>query len=188
MGPGAVGSAFEQGRSVACSGAADGLAGGLVDGQHVVAVEVDAGHSVARAAVGHAGVARGVSEGHLGRVLVVLADEEDRQLPDAGHVEPFVEGAVVDGSIAEKRDGHAIALQQHEAVSGAGRLEDAGPDDAAGAHHADFGGEEMHAAAASLRAAGGAAEELGEQLARREPLGQGMAVTAVRAEDDVFAF
>ena len=44
----------------------------------------------------------------------------------------------------------------------------------------------MHAAAASLRAAGGTAEELGEQLARRKPLGEGVAVTAVGAEDDVF--
>ena len=164
----------------------NGLAGRLVDGQHVVAVDVDSGHSVARAAAGHAGVGRRVREGHLGRELVVLADEEHRQLPDAGHVEPFVEGAVVDGAVAEERDGHLIGLQQLEAVSGPGGLKDAGADDAAGAHHADFGGEEMHAAAAALRAAGRAAEELGEQLPRREPLGQGMAVPAVRAEDDVF--
>ena len=45
----------------------------------------------------------------------------------------------------------------------------------------------MHAAAAPLRTAGGAAEELGEQLAGRHALGQGMAVPAVGAEDDVFA-
>ena len=41
VGPGAIGAAFEQGRPAAGAGAAHGFAGGLVDGQHVVAVEVD---------------------------------------------------------------------------------------------------------------------------------------------------
>ena len=76
-----------------------------------------------------------------------------------------MEGAVIDGAVAEERDGHLIGFQQLEAISGSGGLKDAGADDPAGAHHAGFGGEEMHAAAASLRTAGGAAEQLGEQLA-----------------------
>ena len=38
-------------------------------------------------------------------------------------------------------------FEQLEAVAGAGGLEDARADDAAGAHHADFGREEVHAAA-----------------------------------------
>ena len=45
----------------------------------------------------------------------------------------------------------------------------------------------MHAAAAPLRATGRAAEELGEQLARRHALGQGVPVPAMSAEDDVVA-
>ena len=186
MGPGAIGSAFEQGRPSSAAGAAHGFARGLVNGQHVVAVEVDAGDSVARATISHAGVAGSVCEGHLGRILVVFADEENGQLPDSRHVEPFVKSSVVDGSVAEKCDGHVIALQQRETISGARCLEDAGPDDSAGAHHADIGGEEMHAAAAPLRATCGSAEELGKQAAGRETLGEGMAVTAVGAEDDVF--
>ena len=76
-------------------------------------------------------------------------------------------------------------LQQLEAVARAGRLQDARPDDAAGAHHADFGREQVHAAAAAARAAGRAAEQLGDQLARRHALGQRVAVAAVRAEDGV---
>ena len=183
--PGAVGPAFEQGRAVAISRALDGSQRLLVDSQHIIAVQVDALDAVARPSIGHAGAGGRVGEGHFGCVLIVFADEKDRELPDAGHVEAFVKGTVVDGAVAEEGDGHVIALQKHEAVAGAGGLEDAGPDDAAGAHHADFRGEEMHAAASSLRAAGGAAEQLGEQLAGCEPLGKGMAVTAVGAEDDV---
>ena len=96
-----------------------------------------------------------------------------------------MKGAVVDGPVAEERDGDVIGLQQLEAVAGAGGLQDARADDAAGAHHADFRGEQVHAAAAPLRAAGRPAEQLGDQLAGRDALGEGMAVTAVRAEDDV---
>ncbi len=45
----------------------------------------------------------------------------------------------------------------------------------------------MHAAAAPLGTAGRAAEQLGEQLAGRHALGQGVPVPAVGAEDDVVA-
>jgi hypothetical protein len=45
----------------------------------------------------------------------------------------------------------------------------------------------MHAAASPLRTPGGSAEKFGEQLAGRKPLGKGMTVTAVRAEDDILS-
>ena len=60
-----------------------------------------------------------------------------------------------------------------------------GPDDAAGAHQADLGSEQVHAAAAAVRAAGRPAEQLGDQLPRRHALGQGVPVAAMRAEDHV---
>ena len=169
------------------AGAVDRLGGCLVNGQDVVAVDVDSGHSVAGAAAGHARVAGRVRKGHFGRELVVLAHEQHRQLPDAGHVEPFVEGAVVDGAVAEEGDGHLIGLEHLETISGPGGLKDARADDPAGAHHAGFGSEQVHAAAASLGTAGRAAEKLGEQLAGRHALGQCVPVPAVRAEDDVVA-
>ena len=75
--------------------------------------------------------------------------------------------------------------EELEAVAGAGGLEDARADDPAGAHQADLGREEVHAAAAAVRAARGPAEQLGGQRPRLNPLGQRMAVPAVGAEDDV---
>ena len=173
-------------RGLALQRVATALAGRLVDGEHIVAVQVNSGHSVACASARHAGVGRRVCKWHFGRVLVVFADEKHRQLPDCRHVQPFVERAVIHGSVTEERDGHTFALQQHEAISGAGRLKDAWANDAAGAHHADVGGEEMHAAAAPLRAAGGAAEQLREQPPGCEPLRKSVTVTTVRTEDDVF--
>ncbi len=73
-----------------------------------------------------------------------------------------MEGAVVDSAVAEKGHCHAVALEQAEAVAGAGGLEDARADDAAGAHQADFGREQVHAAAAAAATASFAAEQLRE--------------------------
>src|SRR5262249_28156699 len=82
-------------------------------------------------------------------------------------------------------DGDTVGLQELEAVARAGGLQDTGADDAARAHEADFGGEQVHAAASALGASRGAAEQLREDLPWRHALGQGMAMAAVGAEDDV---
>jgi len=156
-----------------------------VDRQHIVAVQRDTRQAVGGAARRDARVAGGVLEGNLGGELVVLADEQHRQPPDARHVEPLVEGAVVDGPVAEERHRHALALEQLEAVTGPRRLQDARANDAARAHHADFRRKQVHAAAPAVRAAGLAAEQLRYQLARGNALGQRVAVAAVGAEDDV---
>ena len=82
-----------------------------MNGEDVVAVDVDSGHSVAGAPAGHARVAGRVGKGNLGRKLIVLAHEQHRQLPDAGHVEPFVERTVIDGAVAEEGDGDLVGLR-----------------------------------------------------------------------------
>ncbi len=180
--PGAVRPAFEQGRPAAVARPADRLARRRVDRRRVVAVHLGAGQAVAGGPRRHAGVAGRVGERHLGGVLVVFADEKDRQFPDGGQVQPFVEGPVVDRPVAEEGDGDALRLQELEAVAGPRRLEDARPDDAARAHQADFGREKVHTAAAAVGAAGLAAVQLGDQLPRRHALGQRVAVAAVGAE------
>jgi hypothetical protein len=185
MRPGAVGLALDEGRAAAAPGALDGLARGLGDGQDVVAVDLDAGQAIRRRAAGDGRVAAGVGERDLGGELVVLADEQDGQLPDRGHVQPLVEGPVVDRAVAEEGDRHPVRAQEPGAVAGAGRLEDGGSDDPARAHQADLGREQVHAPPASSGAALAAAEQLGGQLSRRYALGQGVAVPAVRAEDRV---
>src|SRR5262249_37543769 len=104
---------------------------------------------------------------------------------NAGEVEPFVKRAVVHRAVAEKRDGNAAVLEQLEAVARPRRLENARPDDAAGAHQADFWGKQVHAAAAAVRAARLAAVEFRDQVAGVQPLGERVAVAAVGAENGV---
>ena len=182
---GAVGEALEQRRSVAAPRPPHRLAGGLVDGEDVVPVEPDARHAVGGPACRDVRIARHRLEGHLGRVEVVLADEQDGQAPDGRQVQALVERPVVDGAVPEERDAHAVGPEEAVAVPGAGRHQDAGPDDPARAQEADLGREEVHAAAPAARAAGGAPEELGHQLARGHPLGERVAVAAMGAQHRV---
>ena len=192
VGPGAVGLAFDQRGALACAGAGHRAGRRLAHRHDVVAVDLLARQAVIGGATAHIGDAAGLAEGHLRRELVVLADEKHWQLPDGGHVEPLVEGAVVDGAVAEEGHRHAAGVLlgitvsgELEGVAAARGLEDARAHDAARAEHADLGREEVHAAAAAAGAAGRPAEELGDEVARRHALGKRVAVAAVRAEDDV---
>src|SRR5579859_249009 len=185
MRPRPVGLAFQERGPFPRAGAADGFAGGLEDGHHVISVHGHARHPVEGCPAGHVGIPRRVPEGDFGGVLIVLADEEHGQLPDGSQVQPFVEGSVVHGAVAEEGHRHLVGLHQSIAVSCAGRLKDAGTDDAARPHHAHFGREEVHAPPTPAGTSALAAVELGDQLPRWEALGEGMSVTPVGAEHGI---
>ena len=92
---------------------------------------------------------------------------------------------VVDRPIAKEGNADIVTLQQLERVSGAGRLQNTGPDDAARAHHPNLRLEKMHAATAPLRTAGGPTEKLSHHLTRADTFGQRVPVSPVRAENSV---
>ncbi len=96
-----------------------------------------------------------------------------------------MESAIVHRAISEERHRHPVSLQQLETVTGPCGLQDARPDYAAGAHHPNFGREQVHAAPAAGRATGLAAIELGEQLARLQSFGQRVAMPAVGAKNHI---
>src|SRR5579859_5087510 len=135
----AIGAALNQRRPAARARPAHGLARRAVDGQHVIAVDADGGQAIGHAAVGHFRVAGRIRKGHLGRIQVVLADKDHRQLPDGGQVDAFVKGAIAYRAIAEEGHADAAGLEQLEGVAGASGLQDVGADDAGGAHQPHLG-------------------------------------------------
>ena len=140
----AVGFAFDERGAFAFARALHGFASGGFHGEHIVAIHFDAGDAIRRAASCHAGIARDTGKRHLGGELVVLAHEQHRQLPDARHVQAFVKRAVVRRAIAEESDTDIACLHDQGTIARAGGLQDAGTNDAAGAHHADLRRKEMH--------------------------------------------
>ena len=58
--------------------------------------------------------------------------------------------AIADRAVAEKSDPHPFGMHQFGSIPGADRLQDAGPDNTAGAHQADFRGKQMHTPSAAV--------------------------------------
>ncbi len=107
------------------------------------------------------------------------------QLPERGHVERLVEGAVVDRGLAEVADRHLVGVAVLGGERHAGRERDVPADDAVPAEEPERGVEEVHRAALAPAAARGLAEQLGHDGARADPARQRVAVLAVGAGDVV---
>src|SRR5262249_19947998 len=151
---------LDEGRALAAARAADRLAGGLVDREQILTVHRDAGHAEAAGARGDVAARdRVLRRSRLG-VAVVLADEDHRQLPDAGQVHAFERRTLVRGAVAEEADRHlvgALALRRQARAAGQRRP---AADDAVGAQHALADVGDMHRAALALAGAGGLAVDL----------------------------
>jgi len=120
--------------------------------------------------------------------VIVFADEEQRQPPQAGHVQRFVEGALVDGPVAEKAD-HGFRKMAHRDGIGEAESDRIGfADDGISAHEAPLAVEQVHGAAHAAAHAAGAAEQLRHDFASRRSAYQGVRVLAIGADDVIGRF
>ncbi len=175
----AVGDRLDEHRLALLARLLQRLADHVVGVEHVHAVAAHARDAEALAAavqVGHRGVAldRGAHA-----ELVVRDHEDDRQVPQRGEVERLAERALVGGAVAEhaQRDllGPAVVGGQRHAR---GEREVAA-DDPVAAHEAVLEVEHVHRAAAAVRHAGLAAEQLGHDLVAIRAARQRVAVRAI---------
>ncbi len=175
----AVGLGLEQDGSAAVAARGGGLLGGRVDRVGVVAVDGVGLDPVRGGAVGDAGHTRHpAAVAELG-VDVVLADEDDGQVPDRGEVHGLVEGALVDRAFAEEGDGDAFLAQQLAREARADREREAGADDRVRADDPVGGVRHVHRAALAAAEAIGAGEELGHHPVDVDALRQAVAVATV---------
>src|SRR3546814_12108307 len=121
------------------------------------------------------------------RILVVLEHEDDRQLPQLGHVEGLVDLALIGWAVAEISasdppvPGVFVLERQPRAYR---HLR---PDDAVPAVEPVLHREHVHRAALAARNAGGAAGEFGHDDLGVDAIGQHMAVVAITSDDAVLA-
>ena len=177
--------ALEQRRAVTAPRALDRVAERREHRERVVAVDADAGHAVAGGAVGHVFDLHGVlGRRHL-RVLVVLADQHHREVPERGHVHRLVERAGVGRAVTEAHHRDAIepfALRCHcEAdADRQARAHDPGRE-----HHARLRPRDVHRPALAPRRADLAAQHLAVDLDERHALADEVVQTAVRRDQPV---
>src|SRR6266851_1553145 len=182
----AIGLALEERGPLAAARALHQSLHGGVHRLHVLAVDalgVDAHRAgpqqdLARDRLGGGGVLE---------VKVVLADVDDGQLPERGHVHGLVEQALPQRAVAEEAHRDLAALAHLGGERGAGGDARGAAHDGVGAEIAGLGIGDVHRPALAAAVARLLAEQLGEHPAHRGALGQAMAVAAVGARDEVVA-
>lgn len=180
----AVGLGLDQDGSAALPQPLDLVGHGPGHFEDVVAVDV----LVADAVPGGAGGERGtvlVGGGRELGVVVVLAEEDDGQVPYGGQVDGLVEHALGDRPVAEERHHHVTGgaqLGRGRHACGDGQP---GADDAVGAVDAEARVGDVHGAAAAVTGARFLAHQLGHHRRGVQALGEDMAVAAMGGGDAV---
>lgn len=167
-----VGERLDQHRTVAAAGVVERPAGDRQAGQHVVAVDPDAGEAEA----GGAAVQRdlGLGGGGLGdRPLVVLAEEDHRGVVDRGEGEGLVDVALAGGAVAEVGDHRVVRAVLGDAHRVAGGVQGL---------RADHDGVQVEVLLVRVPAAVVHAAEHAEQVQRVHVAAPGHAVLAVGGE------
>src|SRR5205823_2222551 len=115
-------------------------------------------------------------------VAIVLTAEDDGEFVDGGHVEGFMEGADVDGRLAEVADADLVAVLVADREPDPRGEWDVPPDDPVPAQEPPPGVEQMHRATLALGAAGRLAEQLGHHGGGRHAPRQGLTMLTVRRD------
>ena len=160
----------------------------LRNSKHIISIKFHTLHPITGRPSANLGNPTGVREWDFCRELIVLTDKQHRQFPDAGHVQTFMEGTIIHGTITKKGHRHRSVSKDLRAVSPAAGLQNTRPDNATGPHHTDLRGEQMHGPATPPRTPGHTTEQFGHQVLWCQPLGQSMPVPTMRAEDTVCGF
>src|SRR5580692_2128147 len=116
-----VGERLDQHRALALAGGAQRVLGHGIAGQHVVAVDLDAGEAEAACPLVDRGPALALGR-RRDRPLVVLAEEHDRRVEDRRPGERLAHVALAGGAVAEVDDGGLVlgrfALDAHRVPGG----------------------------------------------------------------------
>ncbi len=181
----AEGLAFQQIRTQAGAGVLGGAVRRLVDRERVVAVHDFGRNAVGRTAVGHIGADHLLVErGRVG-VLIVVADQDQRQLQDGGEVDAFVPIAAAGGAVAEEAERDAgvalVLLGERRARGHRDRCAD-GADDG---HDLQSQVAHVHVAVAALREPADTSHVLSENLPGMDAADEIGRHVAVAGEQDV---
>src|SRR6185312_8449919 len=130
-----------------------------------------------------AGGGAGLAGAH--RITIVLDDEDDGELPEGGKIVGFVDGTLVDGTVAHERHRGTLEALVLDTVGEAGAEGDLAADDAVAAPVILVGREIVHRATLALGATGDLAVVLGHEGAGVHADGDGVTMVAVGGYDVV---
>ena len=178
----AIGDALQQPGLALLAGQGQELAGGLIHRQHVHAVHPLARHAVGAGALVQLRLGADQADRAAHAVLVVLDQEQDRQVLHGRQVERLVEGADVGGAVAEDAQHRARLLLVVQCQRHPHRDGQVPAHDAPAAQEVAGRVQQVHRAAAPMCDAGLLAEQLGHHRGRVGAARQRHAVVAVAGE------
>src|SRR3989454_4796172 len=182
----AIGLALQERRALAAARTLDEPPHGRVDELHVLAVDA-LGVDPEGPGAGEDLAGGGLGAGRVLAVEVVLADVDHRQHPERGHVHHLVQEALAERAVAEEAHRDLPAAPHLRRQRGPGRDPGRPAHDGIRAEVAHLGIGDVHRAALAATVARLLAEQLREHPADGRPLGEAMAVSAMRARDEVVA-
>ena len=154
-----------------------------IDDIGVVAIDDDALKTVGRRAIARGMFhRRHVADRRVFHVEIVLADEDDRQLPDGGEIERLVERANIGRAVAEEADGHVLLAEILRAPGRATGDRQMRADNRIGAEHVMLDRGQVHRAALAAHEADVAQHQFAEHALHRGAAGERMRVAAIGAE------
>src|SRR3954462_4659869 len=115
-------------------------------------------------------------------IAVVLADENDRQLPQAGYVQRFMKGTRLTGTVTEEHDSDLARVFLFGCKGGPQCQRDCAADDAGGGDESSVECDDVHRAALATAIARGPAGDFGHQPDDIGSLCDCMTVRAVTPE------
>src|SRR6266536_1936945 len=182
----AVGVAEQEGRARAAPPAPDELRGLRVDGAGILPVDL-ARLDPERPRPGEDVARRRLEIVRVLVVEVVLADVDDRELPERGHVHDLVEDPLAERALAEEADRDLVGAAALRRERGAGGDAGRAADDRVRAEVAVLVVGDVHRAALAAAVAGLLAEQLREHPPHVGALGEAVPVASVRRGDPVLA-
>ena len=185
MAPVAVGQTFEKHRSAPGADRGQGLLCCRVDGQNIHPVELVSGNMVGGGPAIDIRDRRVAADLRSDLVEVVLADEEDRQIPEGRHVQGLVEGPLVDGAVSEKTDHRFRESSAGDGIGQPDRHGEGLAHDPVAPHEPPLPIEEVHGAPHALADSGGLSEKLRHDPVRGDPPDQGVDVLPIGGDEIV---
>jgi hypothetical protein len=128
VGPDPVGHCLDEGRPKTRSRAAHRVRHDLKDGEHIVAVDPNAGHAISPPLESQARTRGLARHGDADRPVVVLTDENARRFEDGREVHGRVEVALARGAVAHEADRDALGPFLFHGPRGADGVWELGPD------------------------------------------------------------
>src|SRR5579875_261510 len=178
----AVSLGFNKSRSMSSAGTLDGLADHFIDRNGILPIDGDAWNIVGFSALGNIAHRYCFFRRNGDSIAVVFAQVDDRQFPDGGKIQPFVNGSFIGGAITEETEADAVGALHFRPQCRTGRDGNPGAENTGLTHTADTKVGKVHRATFAPVHTCALAKQLGHQPFQLRAFADGMTVRAMVAD------